>query len=433
MAITMRLVTLSVVLLMSLAAASALPATDRPNVLFILADDVGCDAIGCYGGESYATPHIDAIAAGGMQFSHCYAMPSCHPTRIALLTGRYPRRLDNPKWGSFPAQEESRTVARVLKNVGYATAVAGKWQLAMLGDDLTQPFRLGLDHYSLFGWHEGPRYHETMIYQNARLRDDTSGKYGPDLYSDFLIEFMRQNANRRFFAYYPLALCHDVTDDLDAPVPYGKHGRYDNFAEMMAEMDRIVGKLTAAVEELGLSRNTLIIFTGDNGTPIRQVIRAEDGEYIREPVYSLYNGRRIQGGKTKLTDGGTHVPLLASWPGVIEPGQVADDLVDFSDFLPTLAELSGGALPAGVTLDGHSFAGRLTKNEPSERRWAYSESKAGYWVRTHDWKLYDDGRLFDMADDPDEANAVDVTTLTGEAAAEYARLTEALDEVRAFN
>ena len=428
----MRHVLFGILTWLTFSAYGYIQAAERPNVVLIMADDVGCDAIGCYGGQSYATPNVDAIAAGGMQFSHCYSMPSCHPTRMALMTGRYSRRLGSPKWGSFPTTEESRTIARVLKNAGYATAVAGKWQLALLGDDLTQPLRLGFDHYSVFGWHEGPRYHEPMVYQNARLRDDTHGRYGPDLYSEFLIDFMRENVRRRFFAYFPMALCHDVTDDLDAPVPYGPRGRYDNFAEMMAEMDRVVGKIVDAIDELGLTDGTLVIFTCDNGTPMRGIVRADDGKYIREPVYSVHNGRRVQGGKTLLTDGGTHVPLLVRWPGVVEPGQVVDDLVDFSDFIPTLADLCGGAVPGGVTLDGRSFADRLTNNQPAERRWAYAEGKNGYWVRTRDWKLYDDGRLFHMAEDADEKSPVDTSDLTGAAAEAYAELQAALSEVRSF-
>ncbi|MCA9101065.1 MAG: sulfatase-like hydrolase/transferase [Planctomycetales bacterium] len=411
-------------------AAATATAADRPNIVFILADDVGCDAIGCYGGQSYATPNVDAIAADGLKFTHCYSMPSCHPTRMTLLTGRYPRRLGGPRWGSFPADEEPRTIARVLKNAGYATAVAGKWQLALLRDDLAQPFRLGFDQYSVFGWHEGARYYDPFIYENAGRRDDTAGKYGPDLYSDFLIDFMRANRRRRFFAYLPMALCHDVTDDLDEPVAYGPRGRYDNFAEMMVEMDRIVGKVTTAIAELGLAENTLLVFTGDNGTAMRSIVRVEDGKYIREPVFSVYNGRRVQGGKTLLTDGGTHVPLLVRWPGVTRPGEVVDDLIDFSDFLPTFAELAGAELPTGVTLDGHSFARRLTRDEPSMRRWAYAERGEHFWVRTGDWKLYDDGRLFHMADDADEQKPIDPTKLDGAAADEYTVLQAAVEQAR---
>lgn len=403
-------------------------AAEHPNILLLLADDVGCDAIGCYGGESYPTPNIDRLAADGMRFTQCYSMPSCHPSRICLLTGRYPRRLGNPEWGSFPSGEEHASLAQVAKNAGYATAVSGKWQLSLLGQDLEQPQRMGFEHYSLFGWHEGPRYYDPLIYDDGKQRTDVADEYGPDVYSDFLIDFMRRSKEKPFFAYYPMALCHDVTDDLDEPVPYGPRGRYDSFAEMMEQLDRVVGKVLDGLDELGLRDDTLVLFTGDNGTAARSIIRVENGEYRREQVFSVYNGRRQQGGKTRLTDGGTSVPLIARWPGVIEGGQVVDDLVDFSDFLPTLAELTGGELPDDVTLDGHSFAGRLTRGEPAPRKWAYSEKGPRSWVRTQRWKLYDNGRFFDMASDPLEKQPLDVSQLSGDAAAGYRSLNAALDE-----
>ena len=148
--------------------------TERPNIVLIMADDVGCDAIGCYGGESYPTPNIDRLAAGGLRFNHCYSMPACHPTRICLMTGQYPRRLKNPKWGSFPRDVEKNTFGRVLQRAGYATAVAGKWQLSLLGTDLKQPNRMGFEQYSLFGWHEGARYYQPLIWQNGKRRDDVA-------------------------------------------------------------------------------------------------------------------------------------------------------------------------------------------------------------------------------------------------------------------
>ena len=199
----------------------------RPNILLILADDVGREVLECYGGSSYKTPNLNQLAASGAMFEHCYAMPVCHPTRVTLMTGQYPRHLNNPKWGSFPKHAESRTFANVAKNAGYATAVAGKWQLCLLKDDMEQPQRMGFDEWSLFGWHEGPRYHEPMIYENGVLRTDTAGTYGPDLYVDFLVDFMQRNhrRNKPFLAYYSMTLCHDVTNDLEAPVPHGPRGR----------------------------------------------------------------------------------------------------------------------------------------------------------------------------------------------------------------
>ena len=155
-------------------------AEQRPNILFILADDVGRETLGCYGGESYQTPRIDALAAQGLRFTHGYAMAVCHPTRITLLTGQYPFRFGS-RWGSFPKEAESRTIGHVMKDAGYATAVAGKWQLVLMKTDVRHPQRLGFDDSCLFGWHEGPRYWQTMLYQNGRVRDDVSDRYGPDV------------------------------------------------------------------------------------------------------------------------------------------------------------------------------------------------------------------------------------------------------------
>ena len=153
----------------------------KPNIVFILADDVGDQAIGCYGGTSYSTPNLDALAAGGMRFRHCYSMPVCHPTRLALLTGQYPFRTEPAPWGTFPRHLELSTVANRLRDLGYATAVAGKWQLTLLRDEPDHPRRLGFDRWSLFGWHEGPRYYRPLIYENGELRSDVSDRYGPDV------------------------------------------------------------------------------------------------------------------------------------------------------------------------------------------------------------------------------------------------------------
>ena len=136
----------------------------RPNILLIMADDVGRETLGCYGGSSYRTPHLDALAASGTRFRHCYSMPVCHPSRLAIMAGRYPLR--NPAgWGSWPAG--ITTFANVLQDAGYATAVAGKWQLALLKRKPDHAGLLGFDESALFGWHEGPRYHNPLIYRHA--------------------------------------------------------------------------------------------------------------------------------------------------------------------------------------------------------------------------------------------------------------------------
>ncbi len=196
---------------------------------------------------------------------------------------------------------------------------------------------------------------------------------------------------------------YDVTGDLKEPVPYGEAPIAANYQEMAENMDRCVGRLVDALDRLGVRDETLILFTTDNGTAKRSIIRVNDGEYIRDPFVSTMNGREIPGGKGDLTDWGTRVPTIANWPGVIPAGGVDNSLIDFSDVLPTFAELGGGRLPSNVPLDGHSFAGLLTGSGETKRAWAYAESRGKrYFVKTQNWKLYNDGALFNTERDPDE-------------------------------
>ncbi len=388
---------------------------EKPNILFILADDIGQEVLECYGGQSYPTPHLNELARTGMKFNHAYSMPVCHPSRITIMTGKYPFRHGPVTWGDFPKSEEPFTWSSLLQKHGYATGIAGKWQLCLLKDDLQHPHRLGFQEWNLFGWHEGPRYYEPMVYHNGAVRTDTLGHYGPDLYMHYMIEFMKANKDRPFIAYYSMALAHEVTDDLAEPVPRGHFGRYDSYAEMIAETDRNVGRLVTALNALKLREKTIIIFVADNGTPPSIIIGAEGNKLISVPVVSKRDGLLIPGGKKQLTDAGTNVPMIVNWPGVIQPGQVINDLVDFSDFLPTFLDLAGAALPADRPIDGISFADRIRSNKPSTRTFSYCEeavlpkpggvepdgkSSGLKWVRNQAWKLYNDGRLYHMAQDP---------------------------------
>lgn len=363
---------------------------EKPNIILILADDVGYEALSCYGGESYATPNIDALAASGLKGMHCYSMPVCHPTRIALLTGKYPSNIGNPKWGTFPVDLENQCLAIKMKSLGYSTAVAGKWQLALLKDDVRQPQRMGFDDYCVFGWHEGPRYHEPLVYENGAVNSAAKMRFGPDLYREFLESFIAasEDQGKPSFVYYSMALCHDVTDDLEQPVPVSPSGKYLSYAEMVAEMDHQIGLLVRFLEEKNLRQKTLLIFTADNGTPVRSISHAVKGEYIREPIFSRFKGKRIQGGKGRLDDTGTRVPLILNWPTVIEPSGLTDALVDMTDFFATFVQLGGGKGAGGI--DGVSFL-PLVYGKQGKRRWAYSEGKGKWWVRDQRYKLFSDG------------------------------------------
>lgn len=399
-------------------------AAQKPNIVFILADDVGDQAIGCYGGTSYSTPRVDALAAEGMRFRHCYSMPVCHPTRLTLLTGQYPFRAGPAPWGTFPRDLEMGTVANRLRDLGYATAVAGKWQLTLLREEPDHPSRLGFDHWSLFAWHEGPRYYRPMIYEDGKLRSDVNDRYGPDVYVELLVNFMKAHKDDPFFAFYSMALAHDVTDDIGTPPPLGPQGHYDSYRQMVENMDDRVGRLVDAADELGIRERTLFLFTADNGTPKSYYSTAQGNDMLKQPIRFAWNGAVTRGGKGELTDAGTRVPLIANWRGTLEPGQVVDDLVDFTDWLPTFVELAGGTVPSG--LDGISLADRLGGGDASPRKWAFAFRRGNGWARTQRWKLYDDGRLFDLGHGRDEVAPVSISHSAPEALRARSELESAL-------
>ena len=389
-------ITLTVFLAMCFLLPSAV-GMDKPNIIIIMADDVGYEALGCYGGESYKTVHLDALAKSGMQAMHCYSMPVCHPTRVAFLTGKYPRHVGSPKWGSFPANLEKQTISHVMKEAGYMTVVAGKWQLALLKDDPRQPHRMGFDEYCVFGWHEGPRYHVPMIYENGVVNRKAKKQFGPNVYREYLESFISKSVKmeKPFFAFYSMALCHDVTDDLSKPVPVSPSGKYLTYAEMVSEMDRQIGLLVQYLENNGLRENTMLVFMADNGTPAQVISHPEEGTLVRSPVFSKLNGKRMQGGKGKLDDTGTRVPLIVSWPSVITPGSRTDAMIDMTDFFATGIELS--KVKSIYSIDGLSFVSALLGRK-AKRTWAFSERKGRWWVREQRFKLYDDGKFVEVSD-----------------------------------
>jgi arylsulfatase A len=408
-------------------ATDSVQGVDRPNILLILADDVGREVLGCYGGTSYKTPHIDRLATEGIRCEHAYVMPVCHPTRITLLTGRYPFRLGHPAWGSFPREAEDAILPSLLKRAGYATAVAGKWQLTMLKGDLEQPRRMGFDEYCLFGWHEGPWYYQPHIWQNGKRREDVRDRYGPDVISDYLIDFINRHKDRPFFAFYSMSLCHAETNDLEQPAPVGPNGRYDSYAEMVVKMDDHVGRIVNALDNLGLRTKTLIIYLTDNGTAAKNLIDAENGQYVYENVVSRMGSREIPGGKGTLTDGGTRVPMIISWLDTIQSGQINTDLTDVSDILPSLAAVADAALPASVDLDGQPLKVLMRGAPP--RGWVFAEHEGRYFIRNQRWKLYGDGHFYDMQADSEEKEPLSDRSRPLAAAAAYEALNKSLAEL----
>ncbi|MFP4055256.1 MAG: sulfatase-like hydrolase/transferase [Candidatus Brocadiia bacterium] len=379
-------------------------AGERPNILLIMADDVGREVLGCYGGTSYKTPHLDRLAERGIRFTHCYSCPVCAPSRRKIMTGRYGFRTGGG-WGTIPAHE--KTFGHVLGDAGYATAIAGKWQMCLFKRNPDHAAEMGFDQSCLFGWHEGPRYHDPLVYWNGEKRV-LEGRYGPDVYTDFLIDLMERNKEKPFLAYFPMACCHAVSDDFMPRPPRAPDGKYQSYAELVEVMDRCVGRLVAALERLGLRQKTVVLYTTDNGSPgsFYVDLKPDGKHFVSERVVSKMGERTVRGGKGQMTDGGTRVPLIANWPGTAPAGTVCDDLIDFSDFLPTLADLAGAELPDDRPIDGVSFAPQLRGKQGRPRRWCYNQWRGKAWARTHRWKLYRDGKLFDVQKDPAEKHPI---------------------------
>lgn len=404
-----------------IAAAAAQDDVDsRPDLVLILADDVGVEAFAAYGGESYATPHLDAMAREGTRFCHCYSQPLCTPSRVKLMTGRSNIR-NYTSFGILPRGE--RTFAHTLREAGYATCVVGKWQLfgsrpELLGRGAgTAPEAAGFDEHLLWQVDRiGSRYGDPLLVKNGANVDGTAGGYGPDFFTDHAIDFIRRQraAGRPYLLYFPMALVHSPFEAPPGsdPGPRGKAGRQQRFAAMMRHMDAIVGRITAAIDAAGGKDRTLVLFSGDNGTA--------------RNIDSKCAGRIVTGGKGLPNDRGTHVPLLARWPGTVPAGHESDALVDFSDFYPTLCAAAGAAPPSEPALDGRSFLPQLRGGPGSARdaifvywnpRPERPNFARGRFARDRRYKLYGDGRFYDLHSDPEEERPIDAAIATAAAAA----------------
>lgn len=383
-----------------LLAASAAVA-DRPNVLFIMADDLGKEWLSCYGSQTHRTPNIDRLAAQGLQFENVYATPLCTPTRHILMTGRYPFRTgwtvhhDAPRWGG-QYFDWKREVAfpRLLRDAGYATAIAGKWQINDLRVTPDALHHHGFDEHCVWpGFETGNpdsdhRYFDPYVQENGR-RERRMGQFGPDIFADFIIDFMTRHKDGPFFAYYAMVLPHGP--NTKTPLnPDTKAVEAELYPGMVDYVDHLVGRLVGAVDGLGIRRNTLVIFTTDNGSP---------GTTAR------MRGLEVEGGKTLMTEAGICVPFIVRWPGYGPKNEITPALVDFSDIFPTLVELAGARLPQGLTIDGRSLAPILCAKPGarSQREWMYSQLGQHRVVRDERYKLHEDGRFYDLVNDPLES------------------------------
>ncbi len=341
-------------------------AIDKPNILFIMVDDLGKDWIRCYGADNIQTPNIDALAKGGMKFHNAYSMPQCTPARVTLLTGQYPWRTgwvnhwDVPRWGvGYFDWQQQTTFASIMKSAGYAAAIAGKWQI---NDFRVEPQALrkhGFDDWCVWTGYETQNPPSAERYWDAYIHTQDGsktyqGKFGPDIYCDFLIDFMQRHHDEPMMLYFPMTLTHgpltNTPAEPDVKDPQGKH------RAMVRYTDAIVGRLVTALDALRIRDRTLVFFTTDNGTS--------------GGLLGTVGGQRPSGGKATTYEGGVCAPFIVNCPGLVAAGTETDALTDFTDLLPTFAELAGAGVPRDLTIDGHSLAPLLLgKANAGPREW----------------------------------------------------------------
>ncbi|MEI7830734.1 MAG: sulfatase-like hydrolase/transferase [Prolixibacteraceae bacterium] len=362
----------------------------KPNIIFILADDLGFAEIGCYGSDRYKTPNIDKLASQGLRFTHGYSTPLCGPSRACLLTGRYAFRTGatNQDACSEVFTKAEKAIPFYLKPAGYVSTMIGKW--GQLPDD---PSDFSFDEYLRF-FGSGVYWTEPGKKQNYRvngtdfiLKED---EYMPDLMHKKMVDFLTVNKNKPFFAYYSMSHVHgEITR-----TPDSKPTTTDFYDDNIVYMDKLVGQLRVELDRLKLSDNTILIFFSDNGTAGGHAETATIG------------GRRLSGQKGSMLEGGSLEPLIVYWPGVTPKGKICDDLISSTDFLPTFADITGSALPKDAVLDGQSFKAQIQGKKGNPRTSLFVQLANNYWVRSLGWKLNQSGELFDMSKAPFEEIAV---------------------------
>lgn len=375
----------------------------RPNLILLMADDMGAGELGAYGHPQHRTPVLDQLARTGVKFETAYTSPVCHPTRFTLMTGQYGFRTGVLNFSGMragpPVKHEGvdnianhLTFGKVLHAAGYATALAGKWQLSGSYPGVVR--ENGFDEFCIWGFREHyseadreqaqraginfrSRYWHPSIYRNGRWVPTTPDDYGPDIFVAFVVDFIQRNQNRPFFIYYPMALTHGpwlpTPDSYRSGMDRSNSNRM-NFQANVEYADKLVGRIMAALEAAGVRDNTVFMFTGDNGT---------GGD-----------------GKSTATERGARVPLIVNGPGLVKTRGAVTALADTSDIFPTLLEFAGAEVPAGHVVDGRSLMPFLRGEQETTREWIFAYQADRRILRTNRWLLEDnsprqEGRLFD--------------------------------------
>lgn len=379
------------------AAPSAQAATPLPNLIFILADDLGRGDLGCYGGKVIPTPHLDRMAAEGLRFTQAYSGSTiCAPSRCALMTGQHTGHAQvrtNTKVGDEgqqPLAEGSFTLSGMIKQAGYATGAFGKWALGGPGST-GEPARVGFDaFYGYLCQNLAHDFYPTQLRRHAEAVPLDGKSYSHALIFDEALGFIRQHAEHPFFLYLPVTPPHGKLDVPDASAFADKPWPQlvKNYAAMVAMLDHDVGRLLGLLKQLHLDENTLVFFASDNGPEVHYFKTKQAGsDLVPDYLRILDSNGPLRGHKRDLYEGGIRVPLIARWPGKVKTG-VTDHACAFWDILPTLAEIIGQKSPSD--LDGISFAptllGSSTQRQHEHLYWEFHEGGFAQAVRFGPWK-----------------------------------------------
>ena len=390
----------------------------KPNIVFILADDLGYGDLSCYGQQHFMTPNLDKMAAGGMRFTQHYSGTTvCAPSRSSLMTGQHTGHTPirgNKEWkpeGQWPMKAEAITVAEILKNAGYVTGAFGKWGLGFVGTE-GDPNQQGFDEFYGYNcqrmahnYYPGHLWDNNLKVEIPENSGDKLGVYAPELIHQRALQFIEKNKDKPFFLFYPNIIPHaelllpeenlaEYRGKFQPEVAFKgaepgdknfREGGYGTqpeshaaFAAMVALLDKQVGEILGKLKDLGLEKNTLVIFSSDNG-PHR-----EGGA---DPDYFDSNGP-LKGYKRDLYEGGIRVPMIAFWEGKIVAGSTSEHISAFWDFLPTVAEVAGVKTPENI--DGISYLPELLGKEQKQHDhlyWEFHELGGRQAVLKGDWKL----------------------------------------------
>ncbi len=394
------------------------PKTVKPNVILIMADDIGYECLSINGSLSYKTPVLDSLARNGINFANAISQPLCTPSRVKIMTGKHNYR--NYEYFTYLNPRE-KSFGNLFKENGYKTAIVGKWQLNGIehqiegNDDNTRPYHFGFDEYCLWQLtmvkRQGERFANPLLEQNGEVLPRDENAYGPDVVSDYAVDFIKKNKDEPFFIYYPMLLVHDPfvpTPDTPEWQSLDTRSKRDNrfYVDMVKYMDKIVGKLVDELKNQGIAENTLVLFVGDNGTKKTLVSQTADGP--------------IRGAKGNTITHGNHVPMVGSWPNKIKKPTRFEGLINFTDFYATFTDILGvpntsDGLSMMDIFIGENIKVRETATTYYDPMWSESVSKyRNVYTQNARYKLYKDGRFFDLLQDVLETKPLQDKNLTAE-------------------